>query len=581
MSPRQLNRERSIRGRSALWGGALLISCAILIYAAPAAADSPTPADESGASSSAVASALAGAIDAGTLAALRWPNFIDYRTHVRNFYGPSPALAWTRGAAPTAAALALIQQLEQADLKGLRAEDYDGGRWSARVARLRQSAPPPAATDLAGFDLALTVCLMRYLSDLHIGRVNPKTVNFNYAVNNKKYDLVALLREKFVNADPADVPTLVADVEPPFPAYRRVEKALQLYMGLAARAPALRLPPPEGVIDPGDEYPDLPALVGFLRLVGDLAPDAVVPLDPPLYEQPVVDAVKHFQMRHGLDSDGRLGPETVKELNVPLSWRVEQLRLTLERWRWRPLDLPRPPIVVNIPAFTLRALGADYVPEVQMRVVVGKAFHHKTPVFTANLTYVVFRPYWNVPLSITRKELVPKLRRDPGYLVKGNYEITTRDGALVTDDAVSDAILAGLSPGRLLIRQKPGPRNSLGLVKFMFPNEYNVYLHDTPTVTLFARSRRDFSHGCIRVQDPVALAVWVLRDNPGWDRDRVIATMNGTTDNLEVTLKHPIPVLIVYGTAVAPPDGTVHFFRDIYGYDAELEKVLFAGYPFP
>jgi L,D-transpeptidase YcbB len=257
------------------------------------------------------------------------------------------------------------------------------------------------------------------------------------------------------------------------------------------------------------------------------------------------------------------------------------LRLALERWRWRPTDFPRPPIVVNIPEFELRGLGPDYTPEIKMRVVVGKAFHHRTPVFTGNLSYVVFRPYWNVPLSIQRSELVPKILRDRGYLAKGNYEVTDGRGTVVTGGAIDDGVLAKLRAGRLFIRQKPGPKNSLGLVKFIFPNDNNVYLHDTPSVALFARARRDFSHGCIRVQDPTSLAVWVLRGKPGWDRDRVVAAMTGTTDNVTVTLDQPIPVLILYGTAVAPSDGKIYFYDDIYGYDAELEKVLSQGYPYP
>ena len=535
----------------------------------------------SGSGSAPAPAAMTGWLDAASLPDLYWPDFRDYQAHVRNFYRLNgQALAWVRGNDPTPAALAIIQELENADAKGLRAEDYDGGRWTARVARLRQPNPPPTDTDLASFDLALTVCLMRYISDLHIGRVNPKVVNFGFDVEHKKYDLPGLAHDQFVNANPHDVPTLIAEVEPPYEGYRRAQKALQVYAALAAKNTAAKLPLPAKALGSGEIYSGLPQLVQFLQLVGDLAPDAPVQLDPPLYQQPVIDAVKSFQGRHGLETDGRLGPATVKEMNVPLSWRAEQLRLTLERWRWAPPEFPRPPIVVNIPEFELRGFGADYEPEIRMRVVVGKAFHHKTPVFTANLTYVVFRPYWNVPLSIQRNELVPKIRRDPDYLAKGGYEVTNGRGTVVTEGAVGDAILARLRSGQLFIRQKPGLKNSLGLVKFMFPNEHNVYLHDTPSVTLFAKSRRDFSHGCIRVQDPVTLAVWVLRGKLGWDRDRVIATMNGATDNLNVTLDKPIPVLIVYGTAIAPRDGKVYFFNDIYGYDAELEKVLSKGEPF-
>lgn len=524
---------------------------------------------------------MRGWLDAASLPLLRWPDFADYQAQVRDFYVlHGQALAWVNGPEPTPAALAIIAELQDADAKGLRAEDYDGGRWSARVSRLRGTSPPPTDADRASFDLALTVCLMRFIADLHSGRVNPRAVNFGFDVANKKYNLPALLHDKFVNANPRDVPALIAAVEPPYEGYRRARQALRLYAGLAVKEPGAKLPVPARVIGPGELYRGLPQLVQLLELTGDLAPGAAGQLDPPRYQQPVVDAVKRFQDRHGLASDGRLGPGTVKEMNVPLSWRAEQLRLTLERWRWAPPEFPRPPIVVNIPEFELRGFGGDYEPEIRMHVVVGKAFHHRTPVFVGSLSYVVFRPYWKVPLSIQRSELVPKIQRDRDYLAEGRYEVTNGRGTVVTDGVVGDDVLAGLRAGRLFIRQKPGPRNSLGLIKFMFPNEYNVYLHDTPSVALFARSRRDFSHGCIRVQDPVTLAVWVLRGKPGWDRDRVIATMNGAADNLAVTLDRPIPVLIVYGTAIAPRDGKVYFFDDIYGYDAELEKALAKGYPY-
>jgi len=566
---------------------AIVLGCALWAGRLPAADNTPTPSATSSITPAATPAAsapaaMSGWLDAASLPAMRWPDFRDYQAYVRNFYAQNGgSLAWLRDNEPTPAALAIIAELENADAKGLRAEDYDGGRWSARVTQLRQTSPPPTDADRASFDLALTVCLMRYISDLHIGRINPKTVNFALDVEHKKYDLPTLLHDKFVNASPSDVPGLIADVEPPFQGYQRALKALQLYEGLASKGAPPQLPVPAKAIGPGQLYPGLPQLVQFLRLVGDLAPDAVVQLDPPLYQQPVVDAVKSFQGRHGLETDGRLGAGTVKAINVPLSWRAEQLRLALERWRWRPTDFPRPPIVVNIPEFELRGLGPDYTPEIKMRVVVGKAFHHRTPVFTGNLSYVVFRPYWNVPLSIQRNELVPKIQRDRGYLAKGNYEVTNGRGTVVTDGVISDDVLAKLRAGQLFVRQKPGPKNSLGLVKFIFPNDNNVYLHDTPSVALFARARRDFSHGCIRVQDPTSLAVWVLRGKPGWDRDRVIGTMKGTTDNLIVTLDKPIPVLILYGTAVAPSDGKIYFYDDIYGYDAELEKVLSQGYPYP
>src|SRR5581483_8689010 len=212
------------------------------------------------------------------------------------------------------------------------------------------------------------------------------------------------------------------------------------------------------------------------------------------------------------------------------------------------------------PEFRLRTMiqqpGAA---PLNMNVVVGKAYQHRTPVFADYMRYVIFRPYWEVPPSIIHAELIPKIRRNPGYLATHNFIVVDSAG----DKLAGGAILAGLDSGAYRIRQKPGPKNSLGLVKFIFPNSYNVYMHGTPATQLFSRSRRDFSHGCIRLENPLALAEWVLRDNPEWPADRIAAAMNGS-ETIQVNLTQPIPVLILYSTAVAEPDGQVHFFDDIY-----------------
>jgi len=196
------------------------------------------------------------------------------------------------------------------------------------------------------------------------------------------------------------------------------------------------------------------------------------------------------------------------------------------------------------------------------------------------MQYVVLRPYWEVPYSITRAETVPHILRDPGYLAKENMEVVDSGQNVVSAGTVSGEVLDQLRAGKLFVRQQPGPKNSLGLVKFVFPNSYNVYMHDTPSTELFAKSRRDFSHGCIRLERPADLAAWVLRDNPGWTPQRIQAAMNGATTQ-QVNLAHPIPVLIVYATVVVPEDGLVHFYDDIYGHDAALEKALAKGYPYP
>jgi murein L,D-transpeptidase YcbB/YkuD len=523
------------------------------------------------------------AVDSGNSPDLRWPNFSDYSQHLKKFYGFNGySLWWVKNGEPTVQAMQVIAALRQAELKGLTAEDYDGSRWDGRLAKLKPTTRQPAEADAVKFDLDLTVCVMRYISDLHIGKVNPKHLDFAFDEESKKYDLPEFLRDRVVSG--GDVAGVLATVEPPYPGYRRTIQALQTYIELAKKDNGEQLPAVKKPIVPGDTYAGVPRVAQLLRLVGDLPQSADVsagsPTDPPIYKGALVDAVKNFQRRLGRDVTGRIDAQTVADLNVPLSSRVRQMQLTLERWRWLPASYQNAPIIANIPEFRLRAYDKDFNVGVTMNVVVGKAYGHGTPVFSENMQYVVFRPYWEVPYSITKAEIVPHILRDPGYLARENREIVDSKQNVVASGAVSSDAIDQLRAGKLFVRQKPGPKNSLGLVKFLFPNSYNVYMHDTPATELFSRSRRDFSHGCVRLEKPAELAAWVLRDNPGWTPERIHDAMNGTTTQ-QVNLTHPIPVLIVYATVIVLEDGQVHFYDDIYGHDTELEKALAQGYPYP
>jgi L,D-transpeptidase YcbB len=236
---------------------------------------------------------------------------------------------------------------------------------------------------------------------------------------------------------------------------------------------------------------------------------------------------------------------------------------------------------VNIPEFRLRAYNKLGQIVLSMNVIVGKAYRHETPVFEEDMRFIVFRPYWNVPPSIQRSEIVPAIERDRGYIANKGFEVVTPGGQVVTSGTIADSVLQQLRAGKLLVRQKPGPNNALGLVKLMFPNEYDVYLHSTPSQQLFSESRRDFSHGCIRVEKPAELAAWALSNQPEWTLEKVRAAMQSGADNVQVNLAKAIPVLILYGTAVVEENRDVHFFDDLYGYDAALAKVLAKGYPYP
>ena len=361
-------------------------------------------------------------VDSGTLAELRWPSFSRIQPDVARFYDSNGyQLAWVRNGSATPQALDLIHVLQDATFKGLDPEDYDGSRWNDRIAHLRTDA------DAIHFDLALTISAMRYISDVSCGKVDPAIFSFGFHFDQKKCDLADAARQI---ASAGDVAADLRRLEPPFEGYWRTQSALARYIALAQQDAD---PNPGAQLEP------------FLRLVGDLrAGDTLT------------DAIKHFQTRHGIEPDGRIGKVTLKQLSTPLSARVRQLQLVLERWRWVPHSFSRPPIVVNIPEFRLRAYDDQYHPELEMKVVVGKEYRHKTPVFSSELTHVIFRPYWEVPLSIQRAELVPKIAKDPGYLAKNDYEVVNSRREVVASELGRRGYGGATSCGKAL--HSSGPR---------------------------------------------------------------------------------------------------------------------------
>jgi L,D-transpeptidase YcbB len=359
--------------------------------------------------------------------------------------------------------------------------------------------------------------------------------------------------------------------------YERTLRALYQYKTLAAAAededPLPATPDP---ITPGQSYAGIARLTSLLTQVGDL-PEGTVPGESVVYQGDLVAAVQKFQSRHGLEPDGIIGPLTLEQLNTPLSVRVRQLELSLERWRRRPYDPSRPAIVLNLPEFRLRAFGGTasggHDPELEMKVIIGRAPDRRTPNLHSLLQAVIFCPYWNVPPSIQHDELLAEIARDRSWVSANNFEMVNSQGEVAGEKTVSDRMLSELSSGELQLRQKPGPKNTLGLVKFEFPNEYGVYMHDTSARWLFSRPRRDLSHGCIRVEKPEELAEWVLSKQSGWSHDRIVAAMQGTK-SVSVKVERPIQVVTTYSTAVVTENGEVHFYEDLYGEDAILEKEL-------
>jgi len=515
-------------------------------------------------------------VDSGRNPDLRWSDFTPYQAEVAKLYGTNNySLLWVENGRARPQGLAVIELLQNAGAKGLDPEDYDGPRWPGRLLKLGQK---PSEQDLISFDTALTVSAMRYIRAIHCGRVNPKEFKFELDTEGKLLPLAEFIQTQVVNA--ANPAAEIQKLEPPFLGYRKLLALLPVYEGYANQVAGEKLPTVTKTVRPGQPYAGVDRLGRFLQVIGDIPRGAQLNPDATIYEGAVVEGVKHYQDRHGETPTGNLDTRTINELNTPPAARIRQIKLTLERWRWLPHSFPQPPVVVNLPEYRVRAMNPDGTVAFYKNVIIGKAYGHKSPIFEKEIQYVVFRPYWEVTPSIQRNEIVPHIQKDPNYIAKHNFEVVTPQGEVVTDDQVSTEVLEGIRSLHLMVRQKPGETNSLGLVKIIFPNPENVYLHGTDAPGLFSQDVRDFSHGCIRVEKPADLVAWVLRNNPGWDLERVKTTMNGEKNNLQVNLATRIPVLIVYGTATVNEENQIRFFDDIYGYDAELEKALAAGYPY-
>jgi len=494
--------------------------------------------------------------------ALRGPRFADPVALLTAIYEPRGwAPLWVDDdGEPTRLVGAVATAFRDAAVHGLDPADYDGDRLEAEAERFDDERT--SADAQARFDVSVTLAFLRFLSDLHGGRVDPRKLGFEYAPGGSPIDLPVLVAEAVREKD---VPRAIEAAQPPFRQRILLTEQLAIHRALAADASlvpvVIAIDPKKRKIVAGDPLPEAPALVRWLVAQGDLPRGTPVPA---LYEGALVEGVTRFQARHGLEPDGVIGAATAKELTVPVAARVRQIELALERLRW----LPTPPgtrvVFVNLASFELVAFDAiepEAEPALEMRVVVGRATRMETPIFAGRMQTVVFAPYWNVPRSILRNEILPKLAKQPDYLVKENMEIVGGDGSA-----------AALASGSARVRQRPGRGNSLGRVKFLFPNTHDVYLHDTPSRGLFQRSRRDFSHGCIRVEEPELLARWVLAPE-GWD-DAQVAKALALKSERGVPLTQPIAVVLSYTTAVARRDGTITFHADVYGHDAALERAL-------
>jgi murein L,D-transpeptidase YcbB/YkuD len=482
------------------------------------------------------------------------------------------ALAWTLSVPALAlprfdarSAREAVALLAQAPTHGLDADDYATTALAERVAR----SPGDPDEDL---NERLRIALRRYLEDLHAGRVRPHDIEHAFAADRlqPRFEAEAALDAALALGDLA---LAVRQAAPALPQYERLREALARYRALVPHAawreplPAL---PRSGRVEPGAPWSGVPLLAQRLQALGDGGADAA----SPTYGAGLADALRAFQQRHGLQADGVIGRATWAALQVPLAHRVRQIELALERLRWTPLRQAERMVVVNLPEFVLRAYevgeGGAIRMRLEMKVIVGQSLDTRTPLVNEAMRRIEFQPHWNVPASIARKELVPLLRRDATAWTRDGFEFVASDGMVDTSFATDklDAVLAGV----LRTRQRPGPRNPLGGIKFVFPNRESIYLHHTPSVLLFERARRDFSHGCIRIEDPVALAQFALEGRPQWSAASIRAAMTSGPPST-VALARPLPVLIAYGTALVKA-GRVHFFDDLYGHDRTLDAAL-------
>ncbi len=471
--------------------------------------------------------------------------FGAYRPTLERLYAPDFRPRWFDAQRrPTAASAVALAALRDADRHGLQPADYEADWLVRRLDDARTSLPSDGL--LAQIDVALSWGLLRWLDDVHLGRLSPPPLRAEPPLPRRPWDPVAMLRD---SVSPDAVAATISGAPPASAAYARLMQARARWRERART---------ERPFSAANQDPA--AIAERLRALDE--PAAALP-----------DALRSFQARHGLPQTGQAGPATRAALAVPASRRVTQIELTMERLRWLPeIDAERM-IAVNVPEFRLwayRRRGPGIEQALRTDVIVGRQGRADTPLFIGAMRTVEFSPYWNVPPSIATTELLPALRRDPTLLLRERMELVGPEGPTTE---VSPRTLSLLESGAMRLRQKPGPQNALGSVKFVLPNSMNIYLHDTPSRELFERTRRDFSHGCIRVRDPGRLAAFVLEDRPEWTPARIRDAM-AAGKLVSVPLARPIPVIVFYSTVDVGDAGSIRFLPDIYGYDASLSEAL-------
>lgn len=416
-------------------------------------------------------------------------------------------------------------------------------------------------------DISLTATYLNWASDFYRGVLEPRDsrkADWDVKRNRMPLDLAleAVLGERQSEFQ-------FETFQPVHPQYANLKKALANYRQIQKQGGWPRLPA-SAKVSVGKASDIVPAL--SRRLEALVAKDSVrAAAQANIFTPELSEALKVFQRDNGLKVTGTLNSETISFMNIPVEKRIRQVIINMERWRWIPQSFGSDYLLVNIPAYYLRVYTAGKE-AMGMNVIVGKEMH-STPIFNDLMEHVVISPYWNIPPGILKNEIVPIVQRNPGYLASSNMEVITNDGNVVDPSSV-DWSQAGSGNFPYIVRRKPGPKNDLGRVKFIFPNSRNIYLHDTPATELFSASKRDFSHGCVRVEKPIELAEYLLRDT-GWNREKILSQVEKREERY-VPLKKKLPVYLVYFTASADDNGRVRFYNDIYDHDKQTEQLYFA-----
>ncbi len=420
---------------------------------------------------------------------------------------------------------------------------------------------------LADLEMLLTDSFFLCGSHLVRGQVDPETVESEWSVQGRSEDLAAVLEKGLAGKD---ITGALDSLRPHRALYDGLKEALRDLRAVAGKGGWPELPPGPKLAK-GDRGARVEALRRSLEARGDIAPSAGG--DRSAFDDGLETAVKAFQRRHGIEPDGAVGAATAAALNIPAAGRVAQIRANLERWRWIPQDLGKRYILINIADFRVSVVEAGRE-VLSMEAIVGRDYR-QTPEFSGTLTSVEINPAWTVPPKLAREDILPKVKKDPGYLAEKGIRVFRdwSEGAPEIDPDTIDWTSVRGDSLSFKFRQDPGPRNALGRLRFIFPNKFDVYLHDTPERSLFSRAVRDFSSGCIRIEKPIELAEYVLRNDPEWSREKILEAIDAGKTRI-AALRHPLGVHLLYWTAWRAEDGRIQFRGDIYKRDAALFKAL-------